>query len=241
VHAQPELVLELLGRRLALGPHPQAQARRAFEGADEDLVPLARRLGLEVLDERAKVGCRRNLHGDLGELGGTADRGVADGIRGQLLVRDHEAGVVLGADERVHEADLLHHSRDAGDLDPVAEAQRLGHGDHQPGDEVAERALRSEAEDEAEDGRRGEQTAGHSADLGDHEQRREEADGHDRGRDRAAQHAVAGQCLRRAVGTHDAAIDHACGEGRQGKDDPDHEQALPQLHAEGIRRPRGRP
>ena len=85
------------------------------------------------------------------------------------------------------------------DLDPVAEPQRLRHRDHQPGDEVAERPLRREADDQAEHRRGREQPAGDRAHLWDHEQRREHADGDDPGRDGAAQDAVAGHRLGRAV------------------------------------------
>ena len=67
----------------------------------------------------------------------------------------------------------------------------------------------------------------------DHEQRREQADADDHDHDRAAQDAVARQRPRGAVGPHDPAVDQAHRDGGDGEDDPDHEQALPQLH--GVR------
>ena len=99
--------------------------------------------------------------------------------------------------------DLLDCALDAADLDPVADPQWLGHRDHQPGDEVSERSLGGEADDQAQHRRGREQTARHSAYLGDHEQRREQPDRHDPGRDRPAQDAVARHRLRRLVGARD--------------------------------------
>ena len=56
-------------------------------------------------------------------------------------------------------------------------------------------------------------------------------------RDRAPQDAVARHRSRRAVGPHDPAVDQAHRDGGDGEDDPDHEQALPQLHGIRFRRP----
>ena len=80
--------------------------------------------------------------------------------------------------------------------------------------------------------RRREQPARDRAHLRDHEQRREQ-----RRRvtipagDRPAQDAVARHRLRRAVGAHDPPVDQPRGDQRRDEHDPDHEQALPRLHA----------
>ena len=58
-----------------------------------------------------QVGGQPGPDGDLGERLGAADRGVADGIRGELLVRDDESVVVAGPDPGVREADLLDDAR----------------------------------------------------------------------------------------------------------------------------------
>ena len=48
---ETKVVLELLGRRLALGPGAQGQGRGPVERGDEDLVPLTGDLRAEVRDE----------------------------------------------------------------------------------------------------------------------------------------------------------------------------------------------
>ena len=72
-------------------------------------------------------------------------------------------------------------------IDRVAEPQRLGERDQDPRDRVPERPLRREADDQPEHRRRGEDAAGDGAHLRDDEQRRENADEHDRRRHRAPQ------------------------------------------------------
>ena len=81
-----------------------------------------------------------------------------------------------GADRRVGERDLLDRARRVRDLDLVAEAQRLGEGDEDPGDEVRERRARGHPEDEREDGGGREQAAGDRADLRDDEERAQDAE-----------------------------------------------------------------
>jgi hypothetical protein len=170
-----------------------------------------------------------------------ANRGVADGIRGQLLVGNHEPGVVLGANEGVHQGDFLDRPLEAADLDPIADPQRLRHRDHQPGDDVSERSLGGEPDDQAQHRRGREQTARDRAHLGNHEERREQPDRHDPGRDRPAQDAIARHRLRRLVGAHDPSIDQPRGDERRDEHDHNHEQALPPLHGFGIRQPHVRP
>ena len=94
-------------------------------------------------------------------------------------------------DERVREPDLLDDALDVVDRDRVAEAQRLGEGDHDAGDEVRERALGGEADDEADDGGRGEEACGDRAHLRDDEERGEDSDEDDRRHQAAAQDPVA--------------------------------------------------
>ena len=85
--------------------------------------------------------------------------------------------------------------------------------------------------------RRGEQPAGHRSYLRDHEQRGEQRrSSRSRPRSSAAARG-SGSTRRRAVGAHDPPVDQARDEARQREHDPDHEQALPRLHARGIRRP----
>ena len=93
---------------------------------------------------------------------------------------------ILGADERVGEADLLDDPVLAVVGHAVAETHRLRDRDQQAGDEVAERPLRREADDHAEHGGRGEQPAGDRPHLRDDEQRREEADDENRRPSRCA-------------------------------------------------------
>ena len=116
------------------------------ERADVD---VAARLAAQRFERRVEVLIERNLHRDLRDLLRAPDREVADGIRGQLLVRDHEPRVVVRSDERVRQADLLDDALDVVDDDRVAEAERLRERDQDPGDRVAERPLRREADDRA--------------------------------------------------------------------------------------------
>ena len=68
-----------------------------------------------------------------------------------MLVRDDQAGVVLGADEGVGQPDLLDRPRLVPDDDLVAEPDGLGEGDQDARDEVPERRPRGQADDEARD------------------------------------------------------------------------------------------
>ena len=75
----------------------------ACQVAHEHFFPFAP----QRLERRRADPGLRHLDGHLGERRLAPDRGVADGIRGELLVRDDEPVVVAGADPGVGEADLL--------------------------------------------------------------------------------------------------------------------------------------
>ena len=129
--------------------------------------------GSSAADRGSQVDSERHLHGDLGESAVVADRRVADGLRDELLVRDHEPVRVGGANPRVDQPDLLDDAADAVELDLVAEPDRLGEGDQQAGDEVPDRALGRKPEHEADHGRGREDPGCDPAHLRDHEQRGE--------------------------------------------------------------------
>src|SRR5262249_32698932 len=185
----------------------------------------------QTVHNHTDIPAKWNLNSDLGDLLSTADRGVADGIRGQLLVRDHEPVAVLSSDEGVDEADLFDDSLGVLDDDVVAETDGLGERDQQSGDEVAERALRREADDDAEDGRRGEQAARDGANLRNHEQRREQPDEDDRRGDAASNDPVPRRRLRRELTSRDRAVDQARNSKRDQQDHADDDQAMPERHA----------
>ena len=96
-------------RRSASASEGVALADRDHRGllAERADVDVAARLRAQRFERRVEVLVERNLHRDLRGLLRAPDREVADGIRGQLLVRDHEPRVVVGADERVRQPDLL--------------------------------------------------------------------------------------------------------------------------------------
>ena len=146
------------------------------------------------------------------------------------------AGVVVGADERVRESDLLDDALDAVDGDTVAETERLGERDQDAGDEVAERPLRGETDDDPDHGARGEQRACHRPDLREHEQRREHGDHDDHRRHGPAQHAVA----RLGAGAQLHAPHGEVGDLRQDDRGDDHHRgdrcAFPERHRPAIRR-----
>ena len=98
----------------------------------------------------------------------------------------------------------------------VAEPDRLRERDQQAGDEVPDRLLSGEADNDSDHGRRRENPSGNRAHLRDHEQRREEADEDDCREDAAAQDAVAGDRGGRQVAAGHAPVDEA-------RDDQGHE------------------
>ena len=86
------------------GPAPRTTTSRCPPSVGHvHLVSVACR----ALDHRRAGRAERDLHGDLCERLGAADRRVADRIRGELLVRDDEPVVVARADPGVGEPDLL--------------------------------------------------------------------------------------------------------------------------------------
>ena len=71
------------------------------------------------------------------------------------------------AQERVVEADVLDDAVLVLDEHPVADADRLGDGEHDPGDEVRERLAGREAEDGRGDRAGGEQRRGELVEAGE--------------------------------------------------------------------------
>ena len=127
-----------------------ARCRRCRDDERLDVALALAGLAQQV-DDGIEVGAQWDLHCDLGSLRPVDDCGVADGIRGQFVVGDHEPGVVVGADEGVREPDLLDDALVAVDDDPVADPQRLREARSGcPATKFDERPLRGEAEDEPE-------------------------------------------------------------------------------------------
>ena len=119
------------------------------ERADVDLrVALARDVFAQRVESGVEIGRQRERHGHLGERLATADRRVDDRVGGELAVRHDESPAIDRPDERVGEADLLDDAvlcRRMSTRSPM----RTGcvERDEDPGDEVAERPLRGEADD----------------------------------------------------------------------------------------------
>ncbi len=191
----------------------EAQVRRVTvaasvqPGHEHGGARVARCFVAQQVDHRIKISVERHLQGHLGELLPTDDGGVANGIRGQLLVRNHEPGVVTSLDERVGEPDLLDGALDVVDGDQIAEPQRLGEGDHDPGDEVRERALGGEADDEARRSRKRRGARRPPPAPGNGEQGREDPDDDDRRHQAAAQHLVSGDGPGRELAARHAPVD----------------------------------
>ena len=172
VRTNPEVALELLGLDRAWSASANDDRRAPVQRRHGDArLTFVRDCFLQQLDNRPEILVQRNLQSDFGNLFQTDDRRVPDRIRGQLLVRDHETRPVVGADERVGQADLLDGAGRVLELDAIAEPDWLCERDQQPGDEVSDRPLRGEPDHDPEHGRRSEQATGDRAHLRNHEER----------------------------------------------------------------------
>ena len=141
------------------------------------------------------------------DLAAAAQRAVDDRLLGEQGVRELDRRPVLAAQPRVGEPDLLDHAVEAVDADAVAEADRLAERQHDAGHHVRERALRRQADDDRDDGSRGEHGAGvilgrlelpqdHARDEHDGDR---DAEPQQRPRPRAPRCAVARQVLHDAI------------------------------------------
>ena len=121
--------------------------------------------GQELLDLGADEGHGRGpveFELDGAELGGGASRPVLEGCLREVARRDDEAALVPDAHDQVGERDFLDRAGFlllAGD-DDVAHADRVGEGELQAGEDVAEGLLGSETEDHRDDAGGG-QDGGH--------------------------------------------------------------------------------
>jgi hypothetical protein len=139
----------------------------------------------------------------LGRDDARAERVVAQHAARELLVRDHDLLAAERAQERVVEPDVLDGAVVVVDDDPVADADRLGDGEHDPRDEVGERLARREAEDRRGDRARGEQRRGEPVDPLELRQRDRDADQDDHRVDEPAHEAQPGGRGGRQLAAHD--------------------------------------
>src|SRR5262245_6682347 len=96
--ADAQVALELTRPMLVHGAGSKRDRRLFGESGHLDVaVPLVRDLLAQYADDRVEILSERNLHSYFGDLLAIDDRRVANGIRGQSLVRDDEARVVLCA------------------------------------------------------------------------------------------------------------------------------------------------
>ena len=111
--------------------------------------------------------------------------------------REDEAPLVPEPDDDVGQVDILDHPELALDDDLVADADRLRDRELDAADDAAQRLLRREADDHAEDARRGEERDAHAADELelDHEER-ERHEPHRQPRDPAESVRVPHACAR---------------------------------------------
>ena len=140
--------------------------------------PLAEQLGRPV-----GVDVRRQPERDLGDDPRRDDRVVADDDRREALVRHDEAGVVGRAQPRVREPHVLDGAGDVLDGHEVADPDRLGDEEQDPGHRVGERLAGREADDRGGEGAGGEDArreAVQRRELGDRDR---DADDRDRGLD----------------------------------------------------------
>ena len=133
---------------------PDALRRRL---GDVAVTPCARRRAARA---RGRVGVR----GDPDRrprraTGASHQRVVAQHARGELLVGDRDPLAGRGCAGRVGERHVLDDAGVVLEADVVAEAQRLGDGEHQPGDDVGERLAGGEADDRRGDRARRQQRA----------------------------------------------------------------------------------
>jgi hypothetical protein len=123
VRAQAEVALEPLRRRLIIGACANNDRGLLAKVADKDVDALLK--PAQMVHDRADILTDWNLNADLGDLLPAANRGVADGIRGEFLVRDDEPRLVGGPNERLGEPDLLDDAVLTGVRHPVAKPDGL--------------------------------------------------------------------------------------------------------------------
>src|SRR6185312_10861061 len=81
VRTQAEVALQPLRRRLIIGACANDDRRLLAKVADEDVDALLK--PAQMVHDRADILTHWNLNADLGDLLPAANRGVADGIRGE--------------------------------------------------------------------------------------------------------------------------------------------------------------
>ena len=114
--------------------------------------------------ERARdVGARGQPDRDVEPDGVGLERVVAQDPAGQPLVGDHDPLLGQRAQDREVQPHVLDDAVVLLERDPVADAQRLGDREHDPGDEVGERLAGGEADDRGHERARGEEAAGDPA------------------------------------------------------------------------------
>ena len=142
------------------------------------------------------------------------ERVVAQDPARQPLVGDHDPLLGQRAQDREVQPHVLDDAVVVLEGDPVADAQRLGEGEHDPGHEVGERLARREADDRRGEGARGEQAGGQLLEPGELARRAEDAEHDDH-----QPHEPPDEAQPRVGLLRDPAPQHprrrACGRGRR--------------------------
>ncbi len=101
------------------------------------------------------------------------ERVVAQDPAREPLVGDHDPLLGERAQDGEVQPHVLDHAVVVLERDPVADAQRLGDREHDPGDEVGQRLAGGEADDRRDERARGEEAAGDAAEPGELRERAE--------------------------------------------------------------------
>ena len=135
--------------------------------------------GLQHLAGSLQVGGRRHPDRDRRGRRAIAGRVVEEDAGHDLLVRDHHQPPVAGVDVGVGQRQVVDPAAVLPDRHRVADPDRLGDGDQDPGDEVGQRLAGCEADHQAEHGAGGEDPGGEPLELREAAQRQGGADHQD--------------------------------------------------------------
>ena len=135
------------------------------------------------------------------------ERVVAQDPAREPLVGDHDPLLGQRAQDRVVQPHVLDDAVVVLERDPVADAQRLGDREHDPGDEVGQRLAGGEADDRGHERAGGEEAAGDLAEARELRERGEHA-----GRQQHQRHEPAHEAQPRVGLLGDPAAQHATGE-----------------------------
>ncbi len=224
--------------RRAASSSPTRVRSRSVDSLELQPQPLVRPLGdvnrvgagaLEDLLGALEVGRHRHPGRDRDRGGPVPGRVVENGPADDALVGDHHQAAVAGIEVGVGEGDVVDPAGRVVECDPIADPERLGHGEADPGDHVAERLAGREADDQAQHRARGEDAGRQPLDLRELAQGQGDPDQQDRDEDEPPHQPQTGRggprdaALRKGSGHAGPAGDHQAVD-EEGDGDRDHDR-----------------